>query len=142
MKRGPTQRGPRIHARTTVDYLAKAREAWGEMPPEIEALAAAAQATSASHVALSVGYSPATLSQVLSNSYRGDVGRVLAKIRGVLMGETLVCPVLGEIATTRCLDEQRRPFAATNSTRARLFHACRRCPNNRKTHEPASGEPL
>ncbi len=58
--------------------------------------------------------------------------KVFAKIRGALMGETVLCPILDEIGRDRCLTEQAKPFAATNSTRARLFHACKTCPNRQQ----------
>jgi hypothetical protein len=48
------------------------------------------------------------------------------------MGETVMCPVLDEIGRDRCLSEQVKPFAATSSTRARLFHACKTCPNRQQ----------
>jgi hypothetical protein len=60
---------------------------------------------------------------------------VRARIRGALMAETVMCPILGEIGRDRCLTEQKRPFAATNSTRARLYHACKTCPNRRDQME-------
>lgn len=124
MKRGP------VPGRGATDFLAKAIAAWGEgMPPEVAALAAAAQRDSASAVARIIGYSPAVVSGVLANKYRGDVDAVFARIRGALMGETVGCPILGDIGRDRCVREQKQPFSPTNSTRARLYHACRVCPN-------------
>lgn len=129
MKRGP------VPGKGSTDFLAKARAAWGEaLPPEVEALALAAQRTSASAVAKSIGYSPALVSHVLARRYgveghSGDLSAVFAKIRGAYLGETVFCPVLGEIGRDRCLREQKMPFAATSSTRARLHQACRNCSN-------------
>lgn len=132
MKRGP-QTGK---ARTAVDPLDKAIAAWGStMPPEIEALARACRAATASAVAAQLGYSGALVSHLLARKYPGDVALAFAKIRGTLMGETVDCPIVGQIPTTRCLDEQKRPFFATNSIRARLFHACRTCQHNRKNQD-------
>jgi hypothetical protein len=125
------KRGPQPGSGTT-DFAAKARAAWPDpLPAEVLALADACNASTASAVAARIGYSPAVVSHVLSAKYRGDMTAVFARIRGALMAETVACPVLGEIGTDRCLIEQRRPFAATNSTRARLFHACKTCPNRR-----------
>ena len=129
MKRGPSL--GRAQGASAVD---RARTHWGaDLPAEVAALAAACDASTGKAVAATLGYSPALVSHVLANRYPGDMERVFEKIRGALMGATLECPVLGEIGRHRCLDEQRRPFAATNSIRARLYHACRACPNNRST---------
>jgi hypothetical protein len=135
MKRGPQ---PAIRTRKPlVPPLEKARAAWGaELPPEIEALARACTAETASAVATRLGYSGGLVSHVLAKRYPGDVALVFAKIRGTLMGEVVECPIVGTIPTSRCLTEQKRPFQATNSGRARLFHACKTCPNNRKNQEP------
>jgi hypothetical protein len=132
MKRGP------VPGRYATDFLAKAVAAWGDDPPlEVVALAEAAQRDTASAAARAIGYSPAVVSHVLANRYPGDLSAVFAKIRGVWLGEMVVCPVLGEIGRDQCLREQKRPFAATNSSRARLFHACKICPN-RGSGEPTS----
>lgn len=132
MKRGP-QTGKKA---VTPSAMLKATEAWGEdMPAEVRALATACDAATASAVATKLGYSGATISYVLGNRYAGDKDRVFAKVRGLFMAETVMCPVLGEIGRHRCLDEQKRPFASTNSIRARLFHACKTCPENRQNKE-------
>jgi hypothetical protein len=116
------------------DYVANARVAWGDDPPaEVLQLALEANATSGAAAAKRIGYSGAVVTQLIGRKYPGDVGAVFARIRGALMGETVGCPVLGDIARDQCLDEQKRPFSATNSTRARLWHACQRCPNNRQS---------
>lgn len=123
-------RGPQTGIASTADFMAIAREAWcGDVPPEVIAMAQAAQATTARAVAEKLGYSPAVFSHVLRNNYTGDMARVFEKIRGALMGETVECPVLGDLPRHTCLNNQRRGFAATSSTRARLYHACPKCPN-------------
>ncbi|SFD74160.1 hypothetical protein SAMN05428997_1489 [Bosea sp. CRIB-10] len=117
-----------------IDQVERARLAWGEaMPAEIAVLAEACRARTSRAVARQLGYSDATISYVLANKYQaGDQDKVFAKIRGALMGETVMCPILDEIGRDRCLSEQAKPFAATNSTRARLFHACKSCPNRQQ----------
>lgn len=116
------------------DQIAKARAAWGDaIPPEVLILAEACKARTSRAVAQQLGYSDAVISYVLANKYQnGNLPRVFAKIRGALMGETVMCPILDEIGRDRCLTEQAKPFAATNSTRARLFHACRTCSNRQQ----------
>lgn len=125
-------RGPQPGTAARVDFVAKARAAWSDAaPPEVIILAEACNAATQSAVAARVGYSPGAISAVLANKYLGDMISVRARIRGALMAETVMCPILGEIGRDRCLTEQKRPFAATNSTRARLYHACKTCPNRR-----------
>lgn len=115
------------------DPIAKARAAWGEsIPAEVLILAEACKARTSRAAAQQLGYSDAVISHVLANKYPGDLPKVFAKIRGALMGETVMCPILAEIGRDRCLTEQAKPFAATNSTRARLFHACRTCPHRQQ----------
>lgn len=116
-----------------VDQLAKAQACWGEaIPPEVVALARACRAETSRAVARRLDYSDAVISHVLANRYPGDLAKVFAKIRGALMGETVLCPILDEIRRDQCLREQARPFAATNSTRARLYHACKTCPHRQQ----------
>jgi hypothetical protein len=115
------------------DPVAKARGAWGDaIPPEVIVLAEACRAQTAGAVARRLGYSDAVVSHVLAARYPGDMKKVFATIRGALMGETVMCPILDEIGRDRCLTEQTTPFAATNSTRARLFHACKTCLNRQQ----------
>ena len=116
-----------------LSFAQKARAAWGAaIPPEVQALAEFADARSGSEAAKAIGYSPAVVSHVIANSYAGDRATVFERIRGALMGESVECPVLGEIGRDRCLSEQRKPFAATNAARARVYRACRSgCPNSR-----------
>lgn len=126
-------RGPIPGSAGKQDPLDKALIAWGEaMPREVRALALACRAQTAKAVAERLGYSGAVVSHVLANNYPGDMARVFVAIRGAFMGETVMCPVLDEIGRDRCLSEQVKPFAATSSTRARLFHACKTCPNRQQ----------
>ncbi len=127
-------RGPMPGRQSPVDYLAKAQMAWKPAAPSwIEALAAECNRTTASATAALIGYAPSSISQVISNTYRGDLGAIEAKVRGALMGATVGCPVLGEIGLDQCKTEQSTPFVATNSTRAQLRRACRSCPNKERT---------
>ena len=83
------------------------------------------ESTSQARVAKRLGVSQATISQVLKGTYGANTTHVEARVRGSFMGETLVCPVLGEISKLRCQEEQRRPFAATTPQRVAVFRACR-----------------
>ena len=126
-------RGPISGRGSKVDPVAKAQAAWGEaMPKEVLALAEACRAATASAIAARLNYSDAVISQTLAGTYRGDLNKVFATIRGALMGEVVMCPVLDEIGKDRCLSEQGKPFSATSSTRARLYHACKICPSRQQ----------
>lgn len=119
-----------------VDFLAKAREAWGAPPDWIVELAQECNRTTAAKAAKRIGYSSAVISHVLARRYPGDIDRVAAKVRGALMGETVACPIVGEIGRDRCLNEQRMDNTGASSIRAKLYRACRGgCPHSRLTQE-------
>ncbi|KNY35709.1 hypothetical protein [Agrobacterium sp. SUL3] len=115
------------------DNLEKARTAWGEQPPEwIIALAEACNAENQTAIGKRIGYAGSTVSQLLSNSYPGDVGRIEQLVRGALMSETVRCPVLQEIGRDICLGWQRRPFSTASANAVRMHQACRNnCPHSR-----------
>ncbi|WP_428429503.1 transcriptional regulator [Pararhizobium sp.] len=133
-------RGPQI-GRSAGDHLTKASIAWGNPPEWIVALAEACGRSSQSAVAKQLDYSPATISQVLSNNYRGDLGRIEEMVRGALLAETIICPALGELARNSCLDWQGKPYAATSSHRVQMYRACRsNCPHSRISGTQTQGE--
>jgi hypothetical protein len=127
MKRGP------LSGKSAIDHVAKARAAWGEdVPAWIVTLAEACARSSQSSVAKDIGYSAPTVSQVIGNSYNGDLGRIEQIVRDVLMHETIRCPIMGEMANSVCLSWQKKPFATTSSHRIRMYQACRSgCPQSR-----------
>ena len=109
--------------------LERVRAAWAKAPDWVDALADACDRSSQGKVAAKLGISGAAVNQVLANCYKGRVDRVAVRVRGEFMQQTVVCPVLGELSTRRCLDEQRRPFASTNMLRDLLNRACPKCKN-------------
>lgn len=115
------------------DFAAIARESWDGVPPDwVVALAAEAARRSGAAAARRIGYSPTVVSTVLRRSYPGDLAKVEQAVRGALMGETVGCPVLGEIGRDQCLREQDMPNVPTSSVRARVYRACRDgCPHSR-----------
>lgn len=87
--------------------------------------------TSQAHVARLLGYtSGSPLSQILSGTYKGSPDTILQRVREVFGGETVQCPVLGEISLARCAEKRKLPFAATNPQRVALYRACQKCPHN------------
>lgn len=110
-----------------------ARRAWSEAAPEwVLVLAEVCDARSQSAVARMLGVSSTMINQALRNTYTGRLDRLERRVRGELMRECVGCPVLGEITQRRCLDEQSRPYAATNALRVELRRACPRCPHQMK----------
>ncbi|WP_417691522.1 transcriptional regulator [Roseibium sp.] len=111
----------------------KAHAAWGPALPDwVGALADTAQELGLNACAGKIGYSAAVISQTIGNKYPGDIANVEEKVRIALMGLTVTCPALGVIGRDQCLDWQAKPWASTNSTRSRVYRACRAgCPHSR-----------
>lgn len=116
-----------------VSMQQKAEAGWeGNVPDWIAVLADLTEAHGLKQISIRVGVSKATISQAISNTYRADLATVQKKVRGALMGETITCPVLGEIGADTCLDWQAKPRVITNAMRSRVYHACRNgCPFSR-----------
>ncbi|MCB1537347.1 MAG: transcriptional regulator [Rhodoblastus sp.] len=120
------------------NFMANARAGWGEALPDwIVELAAQCDASTASAVAQRVGYSVSAISSAIRGTYKGDLGKIEQKVRGALMGEIVQCPVLDEITKDRCLAEQGKKHLGSSSTRAKLYRACRTCPNAYSRKETA-----
>jgi len=120
-------------ASSKTDFVANAKRNWGAALPDwVLALAEEATRTSGADVARRLGYSGAVVSGVINGTYGGDMATVEAKVRGLLMNETVVCPVLGDLSRDRCLTEQKMSRIGSSSLRARISRACRSgCPHSR-----------
>ena len=97
----------------------------------VKALRAECERSSQGRAGDLIGYSSAVVNQVLKGSYKGDLSAVEDAVRGGLMGATVDCPVIGEIPRQRCIEHQRRGYAATNPTRVQLARTCPTCPHRR-----------
>lgn len=118
-------RGP-IGGTAVKDHVEKVQLSWGRQAPDwIITLAEQCNKSSQSAVAKELAYSAATISQILSNNYRGDVGRVKEMVSGRYMAATVDCPMLGELGRNTCLDWQKKPYAPTSSHRVQMYRACR-----------------
>ncbi len=107
-----------------------AQACWGAAAPEwIVVLADACDGSSQAAVSRRLGVSGAMINQALRNTYSGRMDKLEQRVRGELMNERAQCPVLGDITKRRCIDEQTRPYAATNAVRVELRRACPRCVN-------------
>ena len=116
-----------LPSKLTTDFLANAREAWGDALPDwVEELAKFATATSGVMAAKRIGMSASLVSSICKARYTArDLAAVEARVRGALMNESVDCPVLGEIGRDYCLDEQKKRHVGSSAVRTALFHACR-----------------
>jgi hypothetical protein len=115
-------------------FAEKARAAWGaDLPDWVAELADEADRTTGAAVSRKIGYSDSLASQVISRSYRGDLGSVEAAVRGAIMGLTVECPALrGAIGRELCLRHQKQPLSTASPSSVKLYHACRAgCPHSR-----------
>jgi hypothetical protein len=97
-------------------------------PDLLALLAARVAATSQAQVSRELGYNPSTISQILSGTYPADPAKILTRVDEIYGGTTVDCPGLGEIISLgRCAEWRRKPFAATNPLRVRMFRTCRHC---------------
>ncbi len=102
-----------------------------EDPRWIAALREQCAASTQTAVAEKIGYSAAVVNQVLKGTYKGNLDAVEKAVRGAFLGETVNCPVLGELEANRCNEYQRQPYAASNKQRVMLYRACHKpCEHN------------
>lgn len=91
--------------------------------------------SSQAEVARQLGYSPATVSQVLAGNYPGRTERIATRIVEVY-GEkygcaTVDCPVLGVISVARCISESKKEFSTANPQSVELWDTCPDCQHRR-----------
>lgn len=112
--------------------LETAKEAWGDPPAWIIALAKECDRTSQNKVAKRLSRSAPVVSGVLRKSYRGSMEAIEDIVRGTLLKETIRCPVLGEIEKQHCRKwrARSRKFENTNSQTVTMYRACNRCEHN------------
>lgn len=80
-----------------------------------------------SAVARQLDYSASAISQILGGKYKGNLKAVLNRVEEVF-GQTMIkCPLLGNISLGDCSFNRRRPFAATNPMRVKLYRECQVC---------------
>ena len=112
--------------------------AWGDpLPDWIEVLARKCLEMPQTRVAERIGYSPAVVSQLLRQRYKGNLAAVEEAIRGAWMGATVRCPAVGLMRGDVCRSWQKksREFKSTNSHRVRMYWACKDCPLNHNRKE-------
>ena len=83
-----------------------------------------------------LGCSGSAISQILSGSYKASPDAILQKVEETFGATMTDCPVLGKISLGRCAQERKKPFAATNPVRVRLYRACKECDQNPQGRKP------
>lgn len=116
------------------DFTSKAATAHGAACPDwIKVLAKACDKSGTVRpVAVRIGYSHSTVSAVINGCYPGNLDKIETAVKSCLMDSVVTCPVLGTIASEKCLGIQRRKtLSATDPTTVKLWRACRSgCPNS------------
>jgi hypothetical protein len=99
-----------------------------------EAVLGIIEANGASSVAKKIGYSNPVISRIKKGDYPNPEP-IYDMILGNFTAETLVCPVVGEMPISRCLEARRRselPYFPSSRQSTDLYHTCPLCPNNPK----------
>lgn len=97
-------------------------------PAWLRALREEVKRTNGTRTANRLGMSEATVSQVLSGSYKANTLRIERRVRGVLLGEEVDCPVLfGDLPMHVCQDIQERPASRGFSSpmHQQAWYCCR-----------------
>lgn len=113
-------------------------EHYGDDAPEwVLALAEECVRTSNGKTAKLLGYSAGLISNVLRNKYKASTASIEQAIRGVLMKETITCPVIGELDKAKCLRWRKlaKLNNPANSLHIRMNRACRSCANNQENEQ-------
>lgn len=122
-----------------MSHATKALDAWGDALPDwVRALAEEADRTSQNLVAKAIGYSAATVSNIIGNKYAADTTALENQVRASLMAETIACPEVGEMSLAHCLDWRRRAageFQPLGSVHRTMRRACKHCPQNGGTND-------
>ena len=115
-----------------------ARESWGAaLPAWVLALAQAIDAQDMATpraqklIAERIGYSNAVVHEVVRNRYKGDHGKVAARVAQCLANERADCPVLGPLSHAQCQAYQAQKNPGSTPLKVRLHRACRGgCPHS------------
>lgn len=125
-------RGPAKNSRPAgKTFLEKVNDAHTEPADWLIELATLADREGLGGAEKVIGYSRSAISNVINGKYPGDVGRIEQMVRGVLLAETVNCPVLGSMARNVCLDWQKRPYTDASALHIRMHRSCKVCPNRR-----------
>lgn len=91
----------------------------------LEALKNECLRTSQNKTAKRLRVSSAMVSQVLNGVYKGNIDTLKGRVMGELMGQKVDCPVLGNVPSIKCLENQKLSFPFSNPHRVKVYKACR-----------------
>lgn len=112
-------------------FVDKAQDGWRGEPPEwVLVLAGACDARSQNAVAAELNVNAAYLSYAIRNQSPRYHGMTEAAVRARMMGETLPCPVLGDIALDRCRALRRDRSRPMGPVQRQLRATCPTCTFN------------
>jgi len=122
-----------MSVQVTTSFELKCRMAWGNNTPDwVAELAVLADQHGLKAAGERIKYSYGAISSIINNKYKGDLKAVEGAVRGALMGLTVNCPAQGPIGRHQCLNWQSLPYGTSDSTRVRVYRACRSgCPHSR-----------
>ena len=113
----------------------KIRQCWERPPDWIVALACACDRTSQSAVARMLGMNSGYVSYALRNQRPQYHRPVEDAVRGKLMGETVECPVLGEVDQALCARHRKSRIRPIGPEQKRLRATCPGCIHNTNRKE-------
>ncbi len=123
-------------------YEERAEAAWGQTPSWVLALARACDRSTQMRAAEELGVPQSYVSWAIRGERFEYHARVETAVRARLMGETVECPILGELSLDRCRDLRRRTARPLGPVGKALREVCPHCPRNpeRGRTEPAPDE--
>lgn len=123
-------RGPATGANRKVLSRDTVAEHWdGEAPDWIVRLADLCDGSSQNAIAKALGYSAATISNVLRNRYPADMSGIEDAVAELVAGGAVECPALGPITTEDCAEWRGKAgvLSTSNPQRVQMRAACLKC---------------
>lgn len=111
----------------------------------LEELQAAVKGSSLAVIAERLGFSRTTISMVCNGKYKGNLDNVRERVESVLLGKSVICPILGQIPAHQCKAHQARRAGDVSSApnEIKLYKACRSgCPHSQLAQEELLERPM
>ena len=121
-----------INPKSGTSNVVKARESWGENPPEwLLALARTCDLTSQKIVGRTLGKSGGYISRIISRSYAGSYEEAELLVRSRISLEEVICPVWkAGMPLAFCIRTRRKKTLPGNYAERLYAATCPDCPNN------------
>lgn len=114
-----------------------AEDKWGQQLPDwVKTLVEECNSSSQNQVAKKLGVSSTVVSQVIHNSYPGNLENIAGRVKDVFDNKLVDCPALGPISGEACL-QWRDQIGTTSSVPIRVLmdRACRLCSRGSKKED-------